>query len=140
MPPGVILPYATSSAPSGYLVCNGSAVSRSTYSALFSVISTTYGAGNGPTTFTLPDLRGRFVMGVSTTFSQGSTGGDVSSSLVTGNLPSHSHTINVTDPEHSYSLTDPGYTHAFQDTAYRENYGGEPKIKDQTLRIPITLT
>lgn len=59
--PGMVVPYAGLEAkvPSGWLFCNGQAVSRTTYSALFGVISTTYGAGDGSTTFNLPDLRGR---------------------------------------------------------------------------------
>jgi microcystin-dependent protein len=59
--PGMIVPFAGLDAkvPTGWLFCNGQIVSRTTYSALFSVISTTYGAGDGSTTFTLPDLRGR---------------------------------------------------------------------------------
>lgn len=62
-PVGVIKEYAGSSAPSGYLECNGAAVSRVTYSTLFGVIGVTYGAGDGVTTFNLPDLRGVFVRG-----------------------------------------------------------------------------
>jgi microcystin-dependent protein len=62
-PAGVIIHTAANSAPSGYLKANGSAVSRSTYSALFSAIGTTYGSGNGSSTFNLPDLRGEFVRG-----------------------------------------------------------------------------
>lgn len=53
--------WPTSSAPAGWLKANGAAVSRTTYAALFAVIGTTYGAGNGSTTFNLPDLRGEFV-------------------------------------------------------------------------------
>src|SRR3954447_9235482 len=56
---GAILVFASSSIPSGFLVCDGSAVSRTTYAALFAVIGTTYGAGNGSTTFNVPDLRDR---------------------------------------------------------------------------------
>lgn len=63
LPEGSIIPYAGSSAPSGWLLCGGQAVSRSTYSALFNVIGTTYGAGDGSTTFNLPDLRGRVIAG-----------------------------------------------------------------------------
>lgn len=63
VPIGVVLPYAGSSAPTGYLLCDGTAVSRMTYSALFSAIGTTYGTGDGSTTFNLPDLRGRVVAG-----------------------------------------------------------------------------
>jgi len=60
---GMLVPYAGSSAPSGWLLCYGQAVSRSIYSALFSAIGTTYGAGDGSTTFNLPDLRGRVIAG-----------------------------------------------------------------------------
>jgi microcystin-dependent protein len=63
---GVIKMYGGSSAPSGYLLCQGQAVSRSTYSALFSVIGTTFGAGNGSTTFNVPDLRGAAPAGAGT--------------------------------------------------------------------------
>ncbi len=63
---GIIWPYAGSGTPAGFLLCDGSAVSRSTYAALFSVISTTYGAGDGSTTFNVPDLRGRTIVGVGT--------------------------------------------------------------------------
>lgn len=57
-PVGTIIMFAGSSAPSNYLACNGSAVSRSTYSALFAVISTTYGSGDGSTTFNVPNYQG----------------------------------------------------------------------------------
>lgn len=63
VPAGTVLPYAGSSAPSGYLICDGSAVSRSTYATLFGVIGTTYGSGNGSTTFNLPDITGRVIAG-----------------------------------------------------------------------------
>ena len=54
IPTATIVPWSDSSVPSGFLECDGSAVSRSTYSALFAIVGTTYGAGNGSTTFTLP--------------------------------------------------------------------------------------
>jgi len=60
---GTIVNYAGSSAPTGWLFCYGQNVSRTTYSALFTAISTTYGTGDGSTTFTLPDLRGRVIAG-----------------------------------------------------------------------------
>ena len=63
VPAGTVLAFAASTAPSGYLECDGAAVSRATYSALFAVIGTTYGTGDGSTTFNLPDLRGEFVRG-----------------------------------------------------------------------------
>jgi microcystin-dependent protein len=63
MPVGAVMPYAGASAPTGWLLCYGQAVSRTTYAALFAAISTTYGTGDGTTTFNLPDLRGRVVAG-----------------------------------------------------------------------------
>jgi len=60
MPTGVVLPFAGLSAPSGWLACDGTAISRTTYATLFAAISTSYGVGDGSTTFNLPDLRGRF--------------------------------------------------------------------------------
>ena len=63
VPSGAVFCLAVSAVPADYLECNGAAVSRTTYAALFAVISTTYGAGNGSSTFNLPDLRGEFVRG-----------------------------------------------------------------------------
>lgn len=61
--PGALMYYAASSAPSGWLKANGAAVSRTTYAKLFAAIGTTFGTGNGSTTFNLPDLRGEFLRG-----------------------------------------------------------------------------
>lgn len=86
-PTGGLLMWPTSSAPSGWLVCNGQAVSRSTYSALYAVVGTTFGAGDGSTTFNLPDYRDRMPIGAGTTYAANSTGGSKDATLV-----SHSHT------------------------------------------------
>jgi microcystin-dependent protein len=118
---GTIIPYGGSSAPSGFLLCDGSAVSRTTYSTLFGVISTTFGSGDGSTTFNVPDLRGRVVAGkdnmggsaasrlTGTTMSPdgntlGATGGEQTHTLTTGELASHTHTASVTDPGHHHDL------------------------------------
>ena len=63
LPAGLVLPFAGATAPDGFLLCYGQAVSRSTYADLFAAIGTTYGAGDGSTTFNLPDLRGRVAAG-----------------------------------------------------------------------------
>lgn len=63
MPAGAVLPFARTTAPTGWIKANGAAVSRTTYAALFTAIGTTFGAGDGSTTFNLPDLRGEFVRG-----------------------------------------------------------------------------
>lgn len=103
VPTGVLYPYAGSTAPSGYLLCDGSAISRTTYSALFAVLSTTYGAGDGSTTFNLPDCRGRMPVGAgndgtaanNATRTRGDKGGDT-------RMPTHNH-----------SITDPGHVHTY---------------------------
>jgi phage-related tail fiber protein len=64
VPIGAVNSFAMNSAPAGWLSCNGNAVSRTTYAGLFSAIGTTYGAGDGSTTFNVPDLRGEFVRGL----------------------------------------------------------------------------
>jgi microcystin-dependent protein len=64
LPPGLIMAFGGSVAPSGWLLCNGLAVSRTTYLGIFNAIGTSYGSGDGSTTFNLPDLRGNFIRGV----------------------------------------------------------------------------
>ena len=95
MNPGVIETYASDTVPSGYLLCNGQAVSRTTYADLFKVIGTTYGSGDGSTTFNVPNLSGKVVVGKSSsTFTTlGQTGGEINNTLSTANLPAHTHTV-----------------------------------------------
>ena len=72
LPAGVIIPFAGTSVPTGYLLCNGALVSRTTYADLFAAVGTLYGAGDGSTTFALPDLRDRVLQGSSSTHAAGS--------------------------------------------------------------------
>lgn len=85
--------YAGSTAPSGFLVCDGSAISRTTYSDLFDTIGITYGSGDGTTTFNIPNLVGRVAVGTSNGMTLGSTGGSESVTLTVNELPSHVHEI-----------------------------------------------
>lgn len=97
IPVGSVIAWlSTSSVPTGYLEANGQTVSRSTYSELFSVLGTTYGAGDGSTTFALPDLNTRHLKGTTTVGSVGSTTGADTFTLNTGQLPSHTHTMDHT--------------------------------------------
>lgn len=63
VPPGIVWSYTGTAAPSGWLLCDGSAISRTTFSALFAITSTTFGVGDGSTTFNIPDIRGRVIAG-----------------------------------------------------------------------------
>lgn len=89
------LPYAGSAAPAGWLLCDGQAVSRTTYAALFAVIGTVYGAGDGSTTFNVPDCRGRVVAGRDAGQAEfdalGKTGGAKTHVLTEAEMPSHTH-------------------------------------------------
>ena len=112
LPAGIIAPYAGSSAPTGWLLCYGQAVSRTTYSALFSAISTTYGAGDGSTTFNLPDLRGRAVAG------KDNMGGSAASRLTnsgTGNPGINGSTLGAAGGSDRHTLTEaqmPAHNHS----------------------------
>lgn len=95
-PSGAILQFAGSSAPANWLLCNGALVSRTTYANLFTAIGTTYGAGDGSTTFKLPDLRGRVPIGAGqgsglTNRTLASSSGAETHTLSTSEIPSHSH-------------------------------------------------
>lgn len=97
-PPGTLLAYGGSTVPTGWLDCDGSAISRTTYVALFAAVSTTWGNGNGSTTFNIPDLRGRSLIGAGTgsgltARTLAATGGSETHVLATGELPAHSHTL-----------------------------------------------
>lgn len=98
MPIGAIVPYGGSAAPAGWLLCDGSAVSRTTYAALYAVLSTGYGAGNGTTTFNLPDLVGRIPVGLD------SGDPDFNSRSDIGGAKTHTHAT----PAHSHVLSDNG--------------------------------
>ena len=96
---GSMLMWPTATAPSGFLLCNGALVSRSTYAALFAIVGTIFGAGDGSTTFTLPDYRDRMPVGAGTTYAAAVTGGNKDAIVV-----SHTHTATVTDPGHSHTF------------------------------------
>jgi microcystin-dependent protein len=109
LPLGMVLPYAGLTEPSGYLFCYGQAVSRTTYAALYAIVADTYGAGDGSTTFNLPDLRGRTVAGQDDMGGSsanrltnaddglngdtlGASGGGETQTLATANLPAYTPT------------------------------------------------
>lgn len=121
---GTVKMYAGSSAPTGWMVCDGTAVSRATYADLFAVIGETYGNGDGSTTFNLPNLKGRVPVGHDSGQTEfdalGETGGEKEHQLTVGEMPSHTH---IQDPhthlqnshnhtQNSHTHTGPSHTHS----------------------------
>lgn len=116
VPTAAIFPFAGSTAPDGYLLCDGSAVSRTTYARLFGVIGETHGEGDGATTFNLPDYRGRFLRGVDhaegndpdaagrTAMATGGNTGDNVGSIQADDTAAHNHAANVSDPGHFHTV------------------------------------
>jgi hypothetical protein len=103
-PVGALMPYGGAAAPTGWLLCNGAAVSRATYASLYSILGTAYGAGDGSTSFNLPDLRQRFPLGKAAS----GTGATLGAS---GGAIDHAHST----PAHSHGLTGAGGAYAYGD-------------------------
>ena len=129
VPAGIVSAFAGVTAPAGWLMCYGQAVSRTEYSALFTALSTTYGSGDGSTTFNVPDLRGRTVAGLDnmdgtaasrltaggsgiTGTTLGASGGTETHTLTSAEMPSHTHTQNShrTHTEHIQNTHSAAYT------------------------------
>jgi microcystin-dependent protein len=99
VPSGSLVAYGGAAAPSGWLLCDGSAVSRTTYASLFTAISTTFGVGDGSSTFNIPDLRGRVVAG------QDDMGGSAASRLTTAGSGVDGATVGAVGGSQTHTLT-----------------------------------
>jgi len=127
--PGVVWPYAGTTAPTGWLLCAGQAVSRTTFAPLFAVIGTTYGAGDGTTTFNVPDLRGRVPAGKDDM--NGTAANRITNAIAGfigtvlgafgGDQNMHQHT-------HTATVNDPGHSHFMPNTQPTTGPGGYPSI------------
>src|SRR5579871_3361453 len=115
LPSGMVVPFAGPSGvaadagaagiPAGWLLCDGSAVSRTTYAALFAAIGINYGGGDGIATFNLPDMRGRTVIGAG-------HGTGLTARTLAQTLGEEAHTLTAAEmPAHTHTITDPGHTH-----------------------------
>jgi microcystin-dependent protein len=131
VPVGAVADFAGAAAPAGWLLCCGQAISRTTWAALFAVIGTVFGAGDGATTFGLPDLRGRVTAGVDnmggaaanllTMAGAGVNGVQLGASGGSQMAPAHTHIL--TDPGHDHTLTDPGHVHDVSATGWGTSAG-----------------
>ena len=92
-PVGMIAPYGGTTDPAYWLICDGRAVSREAYAELYAVIGTTYGVGDGSTTFNIPNLQGRVPMGMSTNYALGASGGEAVHTLTAAELAAHGHDV-----------------------------------------------
>ena len=147
LPSGMLAPFAGSTAPDGWLLSDGTAISRTTYASLFAIIGTTYGSGNGTTTFNLPDLRGRVAAGLDNmggtdagrldiTNTAGTVVGSQYVTLSSANLPTHTHTINhdhgafgTTDGAgtHQHVIDSGGHYYVPGGTAFEVAYSRQPQ-------------
>jgi microcystin-dependent protein len=160
-PLGALMPYAAATAPSGWLLCYGQAVSRTTYAALFAAIGTSYGAGDGSTTFAVPDLRGRVLAGLDniggsaasrltgTSVSPngntlGAVGGAQTITLVESQLPANISNSASSSSSSSTSVTAPGGTTIVTNVngnfiAYQSGGASEPSA-NLVSSLPATTT
>lgn len=93
IPIGSIIPYGNSVVPETYLLCNGQAVSRTDYPELFAIIGTSFGSGDGSTTFNVPDYRDKFVLGAGGDVNLAETGGEKEVTLTVEQMPAHNHNV-----------------------------------------------
>lgn len=108
---GTIFLFTGAVLPPNTLVCDGSAVSRADYASLFDIIGTTYGPGDGSTTFNLPNLCNRLVIGDSQDYQFGTTGGEESHILSSNELPAHVHEVPTHGHQNTFAFSTPSLSH-----------------------------
>lgn len=109
---GKIIGFAGSTVPAGFLVCDGSAVSRTAYASLYSVIGDSFGAGDGETTFNVPNLMDKVVVGVSSGHSFASSGGENNHVLDDTEIPTHLHSVPSHGHDNNFVFNTPSLSHS----------------------------
>ena len=137
VPAGSVFSFATSTVPSGYLECNGAAVSRSTYASLFSSISTTWGVGDGSSTFNLPDLRGQFVRGWDN--SAGVDSGRSFASSQSDQNKAHNHSVNDSGHNHTAGNWGGSFGGSSGVTVFRSDQSGTNSSIIQSATTGISI-
>ena len=134
LPIGIVLPYATTTAPQGWLVCNGQEVSKTTYASLWDVIGTTFGVATDPDNFKLPDLRGRVIVG-------NGTGSGLSDRNIGQNGGEETHTLTISEiPSHNHSINDPSHTHNTANTVQKNGVNTPDGIDNEGNEINTVTT
>ena len=121
---GSITMFAGSTAPTGWLMCDGSAVSRSTYSSLFEIIGTQYGEGDGLTTFNLPNLTGRVIIGASQNHPLSTVGGEEEHALINDEMAEHYHNVQQHGHANNLSFTTPSLSHTITQASFNYDAPG----------------
>jgi len=143
-PAGTVIYSARQTAPTGYLICDGSVVSRTTYATLFSAIGTAFGAGDGSSTFALPDLRGQFVR----SWNSGANNQSVTSGVDSGRsfgsgqtdqLQSHTHTVPYRAAGPSGAISSIGDNAGVADSSKSTNFGDVGRFGDETRPVNVAL-
>lgn len=123
-PVGAITCYAGVNAPQGWLLCDGSEVSKINYNALYSVIENLYGTPVDANNFILPNLINKFPLGSNPVNNLGLVGGNETITLTTNQMPSHTHQGNTNESGiHNHTATDSGHNHSYDDAYFAENTG-----------------
>ncbi len=146
VPAGAIFPFAGQTAPTGYLLTDGSAVSRTTYSALFAAIGTAYGGGDGSTTFNLPNTSGVFVRGAGSQVISGITYSATAGAKQADQFQGHVHQNPVSNAQIVGGAMNTYYAYPAGASANKDSYGpssdganGAPRTGSETRPANISL-